>query len=92
VTKAISDAEIRVNQLTDCQKRQLDKALEISPREMCLYQEVKGIAQAEGKIDLDTAMLIYRSLGNWAKTNLATKVTLTQLFYRFINPKPATNL
>ena len=58
--------------------------LELSVTEMCRYQELKSIAQASGKIDLDTAMLCYRSLGDWSKTSLAVKIVLTQLFAAFM--------
>lgn len=89
--ETIEFAKTKLESLTVCQRDQLERQLDISPREMCLYQEVKSIAQAEGKIDLNSAMLIYNSLGNWHKTDLATKVILTQLFIAFLSPNPATN-
>ncbi len=41
--------------------------------------------KAEGKIDLDTAFLIYNSLGNWTNTKLSVKIVLTQLFAAFLS-------
>jgi hypothetical protein len=81
---AIQKAEIKVKTLSESDKEQLTKTLNLTPREFASYQEIKSIAQAEGKIDLETAMFIYNSLGNWSRTDLATKVILTQVFAMFL--------
>jgi hypothetical protein len=87
INVAINHAQIRLNSLSDSQKKALEETLELTPREFVAYQQSKSIAQAEGKIDLETALFIYNSLGNWSKTNLATKVVLTELFLYFLRNK-----
>jgi hypothetical protein len=58
----------------------LDSALkDLTPREIAQYQEVKSIAQAEGKISLEVAFWAYRLIENWSEAPLADRVILTQL-------------
>ena len=85
VNFAIELAEKKLETFSDAEKRALEAKLEISVAELCAYQELKSIAQATGKIDLDTAFLCYNSLGNWSNTKLATKIVLTQLFAAFLS-------
>lgn len=87
INVAINHAQIRVNSLSDSQKKALEETLNLTPREYVAFQELKSIAQAEGKIDLETALFVYNSLGNWSKTDLATKTILIQLYASFLGAK-----
>lgn len=87
IREAIEHAEIKVKTLSETQKKALEMSLELTTREFVAYQEIKSIAQAEGKIDLETALFIYNALGNWQKTDIATKAILTQLFAMFLLSK-----
>jgi hypothetical protein len=51
----------------------------LTPREIVAYQEIKSVAQAEGRITLEVALWAYRTIGHWATSPLADKVILTQL-------------
>lgn len=58
----------------------LDKSLKtLTPWEIVQYQEIKSIAQAEAKIDLEVALWIYNAMKQWSKSPLADRVIITQL-------------
>jgi predicted type IV restriction endonuclease len=84
IREAVERTEIKVKTLSESEKQRLEKSLELTTRELCAYQEIKSIAQAEGKIDLETALFIYNSLGTWNDTKLSYKIILTQLFAQWI--------
>jgi hypothetical protein len=84
---AVENVENKLKALPDSEKKRLEKTLEISILELCHYQQLKSIAQAEGKIDLETAMFIYNSLKTWSDTKLSYKIVLTQVFALFSGVK-----
>ena len=88
---AVENAEIKVKTLSKLEKQRLEKSLEITTRELCAYQEIKSIAQAEGKIDLETVLFIYNSLGTWKDTKLSYKIVLTQIFAMLLGFKAIKN-
>jgi len=80
IREGIERVEIRVKMLSESEKQRLEETLELTTREFVAFQEIKSIAQAKGEIDLETAFFIYNTLGNWQKTDIATKAILTQVF------------
>jgi hypothetical protein len=62
----------------------LYESLDFSPREICIFQEKKSIAQLENKIDLETALKIYNLLNGYQSTSLAERIVLCGLFQLFL--------
>jgi len=87
IRNAISIVELKTKTLPKSEIDRLNKLLELTPREFVSFQQLKSIAQATGKIDLETALFVYNALGNWSKTDIATKYVLTELHARFLGSK-----
>jgi len=84
---AIQKADLRVKVLPESEKERLAKTCDLEPREYVAFQELKSIAFANQKIDLETAQFIYACLSNWSNTDLATKVILIQVYAMFLGVK-----
>jgi hypothetical protein len=87
VRRAIDNAQNKINLLSDSEKKALEETVKLTPEEYMVYQQSKSIAQAEGKIDVETSLFIYNSLRTWSKMDLATKVILIQIFAMFLGYK-----
>ena len=67
--------------------KEIEKALTMSPIELCSFQELKSLAQINGIIDMDTALFIYNALGNWDKQTVGTKFVLQKLHSELLQEK-----
>ena len=80
LNKAIALTEEKLKTITDNKKANLAKNLEsLSPSEIVAYQELKSIAQINGKISLSVAMWIYNTIGHYSTAKLSHKIVMTQL-------------
>ena len=88
LNKAISLTEEKLKSVTEDKRANLAKNLEsLSPSEIVAYQELKSIAQINGKISLGVAMWIYNLIGNWSRAKLSHKIVLTQLIGAMVTAK-----
>ena len=88
LNKAISLTEEKLKFVTEDKRANLAKNLEsLSPSEIVAYQELKSIAQINGKISLGVAMWIYNLIGNWSLAKLSHKIVLTQLIGVMVTAK-----
>ena len=95
INTAILTTEIKLRTLGAANVAVLDDSLEsLSVREICAYQELKSIAQCEGKISLDSAIWIYKTICAYSTAKLSHRVVLTQLIAalaganKYIKDKP----
>lgn len=80
IRTAIEKYEDKIKEKPKEDMNKLSKSLDITTSELCTFQNAKSIAQAEGFIDYETALLAYNALGDWPNTRLSVKIVLTQLF------------
>jgi hypothetical protein len=84
VRTAIENTKQKLERLDPKQKLELDNTLKtLSVAEFGAYQNLKSVAFAEDKIDLDTANYLYRSLGEWNTLPLEDRIIITQLCGQF---------
>jgi hypothetical protein len=80
LNQALELTNQRLATLTQQQKDQLESALHsLTVLEIVSYQEIKSVAQVEGKISLSVALWIYNTIKDWGKSPLAHRIVLTQL-------------
>jgi hypothetical protein len=85
VNFALTTTEAKIETLTIEKRTALENSLRtLEPREIVAYQELKSIAQIEGKISLEVALWMYNVIGHYGSTKLAEKVVFTQLIAALI--------
>jgi hypothetical protein len=68
----------------------LSRKLDIELREYVAFQEVKSLAQADGRLSYENACYIYNQLGagpeDFNNRPVAVKIILTQVFAQLLKP------
>jgi hypothetical protein len=83
--QALEQYEQKIKTLSpEALKKLTDAVKDLTPSELCRYQELKSIAQVENKISLDVAMSIYNALSSWTHARLSEKILITQLMARWL--------
>lgn len=82
---ALESIRAKIKALAPEKLKTLEDSLRtLEPREIVAYQELKSIAQIEGKISLDVSLWIYNTINHYCTTDLADKVLLTQIVALFV--------
>lgn len=86
-TKGIED-KIASGAVSKDQVEKLHRTLDLDPSEHARFQEVKSLAVADGTLNQEEGMTLYRLLGQTSQSfneqPLGTKVTLTKLFQELL--------
>jgi hypothetical protein len=61
--------------MDEAKKSQVDRSVptNLTASELFAMQELKSIAQASGKIDLEVALWMYQTIGHWSTSSVANR-------------------